>query len=169
MVKVYPEGQVSQYIHTMDVGDILQCKGPYLGEFEYEPNQYTRYGLLAAGTGITPFVGLITTLLQEITVPQVELIFCNKSEKDILMPRELADWTAEHKSFAVHHILSEPECPSELVMRGHINKTQLLGYLPKPGEKMKVLVCGPPGFIKHCIPLLEELGYTEEMYTALQG
>ena len=54
MVKVYPEGQVSQYIHTMDVGDILQCKGPYLGEFEYEPNQYTRYGLLAAGTGVQP-------------------------------------------------------------------------------------------------------------------
>ena len=26
-------------------------------------------------------MGLITTLLQEITVPQVELIFCNKSEK----------------------------------------------------------------------------------------
>ncbi len=58
---------------------------------------------------------------------------------------------------------------------GYITKDMLTSFMPPPGDKHKVLVCGPPGFMKHIsgdkkspadqgelIGLLKELHYAPE-------
>lgn len=40
-------------------------------------------------------------------------------------------------------------------------------HLPAPGTDTQILMCGPPPMIKYaCLPNLEKLEYTKEMYVA---
>ena len=40
-------------------------------------------------------------------------------------------------------------------------------HLPPPGPDTQILMCGPPPMIKYaCLPNLQKLGYTEDMYVA---
>ena len=50
---------------------------------------------------------------------------------------------------------------------GFINDTMIDGHLPKASSETQILMCGPPPMIQFaCIPNLEKLGFTSEMYFA---
>lgn len=73
VIKKYPKGVMSKYVHEMKPGDTIQIKGPskYLNfmkiflityllisvpKYPYEANKFQNIVLLAGGTGITPMV-----------------------------------------------------------------------------------------------------------------
>ena len=48
---------------------------------------------------------------------------------------------------------------------GFISAEMIAEHLPPPGDTTQILMCGPPPMLKYaCLPNLEKLGYTEEMY-----
>lgn len=48
---------------------------------------------------------------------------------------------------------------------GFISAEMISEHLPPPGATTQILMCGPPPMIKFaCLPNLEKLHYTEEMY-----
>ena len=43
----------------------------------------------------------------------------------------------------------------------------LKDHMPPPGADVQILMCGPPPMINFaCVPNLEKLGYTKDMYFA---
>lgn len=51
---------------------------------------------------------------------------------------------------------------------GFINADMIKDNLPPPGPDTQILMCGPPPMINYaCIPNLEKLGYTADMYYAM--
>ena len=53
VIKRYPNGPMSEHLHSMVPGQRLDFKGPIM-KFKYEPNTYDNIVCLAGGTGITP-------------------------------------------------------------------------------------------------------------------
>ena len=50
---------------------------------------------------------------------------------------------------------------------GFISADMIKNHLPPPGDHTQILMCGPPPMIKFaCLPNLEKLGFTPEMYFA---
>lgn len=49
---------MSQYIDHLNVGDLLEVRGPK-GQFSYKPNMTKHMCMLAGGTGITPMLQVI--------------------------------------------------------------------------------------------------------------
>ena len=48
---------------------------------------------------------------------------------------------------------------------GFINDVMLKEHMPPPGPDTQILMCGPPPMINYaCVPNLEKLGYTPDMY-----
>ena len=48
---------------------------------------------------------------------------------------------------------------------GFINDAMLKEHMPPPGPDTQILMCGPPPMINYaCVPNLEKLGYTPDMY-----
>ena len=48
---------------------------------------------------------------------------------------------------------------------GFISAEMISEHLPPPGTSTQILMCGPPPMIKFaCLPNLEKLHYTEDMY-----
>jgi cytochrome-b5 reductase len=48
---------------------------------------------------------------------------------------------------------------------GFVNEDMIRDHLPAAGDETRILMCGPPPMIKYaCLPNLEKLGFTPDMY-----
>lgn len=48
---------------------------------------------------------------------------------------------------------------------GFVNADMIRDHLPAAGDETQILMCGPPPMIKYaCLPNLEKLGFTSDMY-----
>ncbi|XP_068343020.1 NADH-cytochrome b5 reductase 1-like [Pyrus communis] len=63
LIKVYPEGKMSQHFASLKPGDIVEMKGP-IEKLRYTPNMKKHIGMIAGGTGITPMLQVIEAILK---------------------------------------------------------------------------------------------------------
>uniref|UniRef100_A0A1B6GQD8 Uncharacterized protein n=1 Tax=Cuerna arida TaxID=1464854 RepID=A0A1B6GQD8_9HEMI len=172
LVKGYPSGTLSSWLTSQPVGTRLHLSLP-MGSFNLQPlASITHLVLLAAGTGFTPMIPLITWALRS-TRSKVQLIFFNKSEKDVIWQEQLDKLMTDNSRFSVEHILSEPSSQWS-GKTGHINLSLLQSYLPVSSVDIPntyyVCVCGPTSFTQlteRC--LKEDLGYTTNNYYCFLG
>jgi len=149
LIKIYPDGQMTQYIDTLKVGDKLEVKGP-LPKLAYTANTKKEIGLIAGGTGLTPMLQIIEEVLNNPNdKTKITLLFANTTEKDILLKEKLDKLAADHKNFRVYYIVDKPSS-SWKGFSGYVNKDVLSKVLPSPklGKETLIYVCGPPGFYK---------------------
>lgn len=109
VIKVYPQGKMSQAMEALNIGDSLLFKGPK-GRYQHTPRAKRAIGMLAGGTGITPMYQLAQEILRDNNDPSVlALIYANVTADDILLKGELdhmaATWPAR---FSVHYVLNTP-------------------------------------------------------------
>ena len=177
----FPEGgKMSQYLDTLKIGDTVDVRGPlgkviYLGrgDVQYkekstpEIRHATDIGLIAGGTGITPMLQIIKAILKNPKdTTKVSLLFANQTEKDILLREELDALVSEHKNFSLWYALDKGS-EGWAYSVGFVNDEMISGHLPPPSPTTQILMCGPPPMIKlACIPNLEKLGYSPQMYVA---
>lgn len=175
-IKGYPFGAVSQRLTKLNVGDVLSISGPY-GNFELNKLKNVRIlNLIAAGTGITPMLGLLKFMLIR-TNPrceQVSLLFFNKKEDDILFRNYLEKIVREDSRFTATHVLSEAS-PSWSGRIGRVSSLHLSDVLGK-GLECKPdcytnfsCVCGPTEFTQLTLELLMKLGVTDDCLHAFMG
>ncbi|CAN9514186.1 unnamed protein product [Ophioblennius macclurei] len=170
MIKVYPDGALTPHLSSLHVGDHLSVSGPE-GTFSLRPlRDVTDLYLLAAGTGLTPMTRLISLFLQDSqTVRKTKLLFFNRQEDDILWRCQLDQLAADHESFQVEHVLSEPS-ESWSGRKGRVDESMLRDFLVRPdGARSFVCVCGPDAFTQLTVGLLQQLGFGEEEVHAFQG
>ncbi|CBQ68060.1 related to cytochrome-b5 reductase [Sporisorium reilianum SRZ2] len=159
VVKSYEQGNVSKYIGAMKIGDLLSVKGPK-GQMRYAPGLSRHLGMIAGGTGLTPCLQIIRAALKNpADKTQIDFIYANVKEADILLKDELDQLAIKHKDqFRVHYFLNEaPEGWKGGV--GFVTKEAIQQNLPKPADDIKILMCGPPPMTKAMTKHLEELGY----------
>ncbi|XP_068653215.1 NADH-cytochrome b5 reductase-like protein [Aristolochia californica] len=175
LIKVYPEGKMSQHFASLKPGDMVEVKGP-IEKLRYSPNMKKHIGMIAGGTGITPMLQVIEAILKNPDDnTQVSLLYANVSPGDILLKEKLDVLAAKHPNFKVHYTVDNPS-KNWKGGAGYISKDMALKGLPGPSEDTLILVCGPPGMMKHIsgdkakdrsqgelLGILKELGYTEEM------
>ena len=102
-------------------GDEIEVSTPN-GRFIYNPNtsSETIFGI-AAGSGITPVMGIAKTVLKETTNSKFVLLFGNKSEQDTIFKNELTTLTNEFSDrFSVQHVFSQEQ--KEYALSGRINE-----------------------------------------------
>ncbi|ODV89665.1 hypothetical protein CANCADRAFT_4288 [Tortispora caseinolytica NRRL Y-17796] len=175
LIKMYPQGNASVYMHNMKVGDKIDMLGP-VSKYPLKPNQHDHLVLLGGGTGITPLYQLIRGVLSNpLDKTRLTLLYGNVQETDILLKEELDKLQAEHPlQFKIVYTLDHPG-PEWKGRVGFIDR-DLLEQVTHPSEpNVKIFVCGPPGFYKamsgepesaldqgELTGLLKELGYTKD-------
>ncbi|KAK6394260.1 hypothetical protein LTR95_019578, partial [Oleoguttula sp. CCFEE 5521] len=94
LVKKYPSGRASGYLHSLNPGDKLTVRGPLPG-YAYKPSltQDRSVVLIAGGAGITPIYGLARAILTENAGDRtkVQLLWGVNGSRDIVLQNELED------------------------------------------------------------------------------
>merc|ERR1712086_624678 len=101
VVKNYPDGNVSTYLHSRQVGDLIKLKGCFT-KTKLVPNKHKEIGMIAGGSGITPMLQVIEELLEapEDTT-KMTLLFCNQTPDDIVLAERFDELAAKSPRFKV--------------------------------------------------------------------
>ena len=158
LIKVYPNGNVSRYIDQLQIGESIEVKGPK-GFFTYTPNMVSSLSMIAGGTGITPMYQIIKAICNNPgDKTEVNLLYANVSEEDILLRKELDELSKEHSNIHVYHVLNKPP-EGWSAGTGFIDKDLMAKKLPGPSDDSKLLLCGPPPMVSALKKAAVELGF----------
>lgn len=176
LVKVYPNGPMSEHLHSMKPGQTLDIKGP-IPKYPWSSNKHSHITLIAGGTGITPMYQLTRAIFNNPDdKTKVSLVYGNVGESDILLREEFERLEKEYPDrFRAFYTLDNPT-ESWKHGKGFISKEVLQEFLPdSKQENIKIFVCGPPGLYKAISGpkvsptdqgdlngVLKELGYTKD-------
>ncbi|KHJ86050.1 oxidoreductase NAD-binding domain protein, partial [Oesophagostomum dentatum] len=168
-IKIYPQGICTPSLDQLQIGDTIEISEP-VGTVDISlwTDPSTELFMLAAGTGLTPMINVLDYRLkkmsdQGLTLCSTTLLLFNKTEKDIIdddwMPVKWSD-----SRIRIEHILSEPS-DSWTGKIGRINADML----PLPNDNLRVLLCGPDGFVESAVKLLHAAGHKSENIHIFQG
>lgn len=175
LIKVYPEGKMSQHFASLKPGDVVEVKGP-IEKLRYTPNMKKHIGMIAGGTGITPMLQVIEAILKNPDdKTQISLLYANVSPDDILLKQKLDILATSHPNLKIFYTVDNPT-KNWRGGAGYISKDMVVKGLPAPSDDTLILVCGPPGMMKQISGekakdwtqgevsgILKEAGYTEQM------
>ena len=148
------EGHLSPYLFRMQPGDTIEMQGP-LGAFGFrEPTNDSI--LVATGTGIAPFRGMLRSKLLTDVTHEFTLIFGVRFEYGILYRLEFQELTRKHPNFRFWPTLNRPEA-AWTGRRGRV-ASHLIEAI---GERrdIDVYVCGLKAMVDDVRKLLKEKGF----------
>jgi ring-1,2-phenylacetyl-CoA epoxidase subunit PaaE len=113
VVKLVGDGLFSAYLHaTVTPGVALEAMPP-CGQFviDFEPGRAREHLAIAAGSGITPIISMVRTILLVEPESSVTLLYGNRSSSSVIFRQALADLKDRYLSrLTVLHVLSrEPQ------------------------------------------------------------
>lgn len=168
-VKRVSGGVVSNHlIDHVNEGDEIEVMTPE-GKFVVEPgHQNIRdHYFFAGGSGITPIMSMISTILEAEPMSTCYLLYASRDEENIIFKKKLDDLILRYDDqLYVSYILSQPyqpkagglkglfgkkAAPSWRGMKGRINSDILTKYLedhPSKSRKNTYYLCGPGGMIE---------------------
>lgn len=159
LIRVYPKGQMGNYLKNLEIGDVAEIRGPK-GAMKYRRGMSKHIGMIGGGTGITPLFQLIRSICEDKNDDtKISLIYGNRSESDIMLRDKLDQYAkVAGDKFKLHYVLDQPP-PDWKGGKGHVTKELLEERMPKPADDTKVLLCGPPGMVNAMKKNLVELGF----------
>lgn len=115
-VKRLPGGMFSQKVlETLHAGDELEVMTP-MGRFGAALAGLRRPAFVAAGSGITPVLSMVSTALADPDVEEVSLLDCNRTQRDVMFLDDLADLKDRHPGrLQLVHVLTREPQESELL------------------------------------------------------
>lgn len=146
---------------SIKVGDEIDVMTPQ-GRFgvALDPDAARTYMAIAAGSGITPLMSMLRTILTHEKKSRVVLIYGNRTTQSIIFREALEDLKDRFLSrLTIHHVLSRE--PQEIaLLDGRIDADKiaaLLRTLPD-GAIDHAFLCGPGGLIESGKAALTQVG-----------
>lgn len=162
-VKAVVGGVVSNYItDKVKVGDEIDVMPP-LGNFTIDLNENNdkTYFLIGAGSGVTPLISIIRTILEIEKNSKVYFVYVNRSEDSIIFYQKLIEIKNKFfDRFTLNHVLTQPT-PNWPGNKGRLDKNRIIELINKfiPNEKLisEYFLCGPSGLMQESLAALQTL------------
>ncbi|WP_342720920.1 1,2-phenylacetyl-CoA epoxidase subunit PaaE [Acidovorax sp. FHTAMBA] len=141
-------GVFSNWIHTrLKVGDTLQVMAPQ-GRFfvPLQPAAHRHYLGIAGGSGITPILSIMKTVLAREPASRFMLIYGNRTLQSTMFKEEIEDLKNRYLTrLVLHHVFSAEQTDAPLNM-GFVNREKLAEFLKAliPAQRIdEAFICGP--------------------------
>lgn len=164
-VKAVKNGAFSQFANTkLKAGDVLEVGKPE-GKFTFDPqaDRQKNYVAFVAGSGITPVMSILKSVLKNEPKSSFVLVYGNKSPEETIFYQELHDLQLKYVGrFFVHYVFSQAK--TENALFGRIDKSAVnfvLNNKHKELEFDKFYLCGPEEMINTVSGVLKEKNIKE--------
>jgi ring-1,2-phenylacetyl-CoA epoxidase subunit PaaE len=161
-VKRVENGLMSNWLpDNLKAGQTVRIMEP-MGQFttEYNAKQKRHLVLFAGGSGITPMMAILKSILHQEPESMVSLIYCNRDIDSIIFKNALDELeTKDEGRLQVIHILDNAPMNWQGYsgLLNHDMLTRLFERMPDWGiDKTTYLMCGPEGMMKNVESLLAE-------------
>ena len=172
-VKEYQEfsikkcGKLTDYLHSLNVGDEITVRGPYGNHFPVETELKGQNLLfIAGGIGLAPLRSVINYVLHNREkYGTVDILYGSRSADDLVQLKEIQEVWQKAPGVNVYLTIDREQEGWD----GHVGFVP--SYLKEIGfsTDKTALLCGPPIMIKFVLAGLKEMGFSEEqVYTTLE-
>lgn len=174
-VKAVKDGLFSQFANNkLKAGDVLEVGKPE-GKFIFEPevSRQKNYVAFVSGSGITPVLSIIKSVLKSEPKSSFVLVYGNKSPEETIFHQELHDLHLQYVSrLFVHYVYSQARVENALF--GRIDKSVVNYVLTDKHAALefeKFYLCGPEAMIDTVSTVLKEKNVKDsaikfELFTA---
>ncbi len=161
-VKRVASGKVSNYLNdTLKPGDtlrVMEPKGTFITPMHVDNQRHVV--MFGGGSGITPLISLIKSLLHSEPHSRISLIYANRREDTIIFKDQLEALQKQYPGhFHVLHVLEEPSeglaCTSGIVTADRV--PELLNQLPYQEPQTEYFLCGPQGMMDQVMQSLRTM------------
>ena len=166
-VKKVQDGAFSTYANrVLKEGDVLEVMPP-MGHFftPLSKNEQKHYVFFAAGSGITPVISNIKTILKNEPLSICTLIYGNRHVSSIIFKEEIEALKNQNLGrFQVFNVLSRERHESELLF-GRLDKTKINRFFDKIPNLIhadEFFSCGPLDMTEAVKDVLSERGISEK-------
>ncbi len=167
-VKRVKGGLVSNYLNQeIKVGSVVECMKPE-GRFtpKLDPEKNRSYYLFAGGSGITPMMSILKTIMEEEPLSTVHLLYANRNEDSIIFENQLTKLKTHYGDQLIfEHVLSQPKKEKQGGLGGFFKKAKMnwtgkvgrinnamvqefLNNYPQRGSDSVFYLCGPEGMME---------------------
>lgn len=166
-VKRIPDGRFSNFANTiLKVGDEIEVMTP-LGTFttDFDKDTAKDYLFFAGGSGITPVMALVKTILHTAPNSKIYLVYGNRGYEHIIFREEIDKLLQEYaERFEVLHVFSD-EKNGNALQEGLLNEAKIKELNTAIFQNRKideVFVCGPQPMILAVRDVFEAEGLSKE-------
>ena len=157
-----PQGAMSDWLcREARPGAVLEINGVFgdmtLAQIQPEPEDYMV--LLAAGSGITPFISLIRARLTQSPAAKVTLLYWERSPEYFCFNAELDALTRQYPNLVLHRLTTQSPMDGKSVS-GRVDAEQLNDLLgsevvDKHAQPL-AFICGGAGFVQSARALMAD-------------
>ncbi len=160
-------GQLTDWLHDMEVGQMVTLRGPYGNHFPVESDLKGKDLLfIAGGIGLAPLRSVINYVRHHRkNYGSVDIVYGARSMADLVYLDEIQNEWAGKDGVTVHLTIDR----EEPAWKGHV------GFVPNYVKELAfpptktVLVCGPPIMIKFVLKALGEMHFDKkQVYTTME-
>jgi len=161
-IKKVKEGKGSIYLNEkVKAGDQMEVMTP-MGNFHtpvFSTNK-KRYVLFAGGSGITPMMSIVKTILREEPSSSLHLFYGNRDETSTIFKKTLDELAASSAGrFTLTHILEHPATSLDELYKGMLTKEKVTALIGKQNGlgADEYFICGPGPMMENVKQALKDL------------
>ncbi|MBL0328786.1 MAG: 2Fe-2S iron-sulfur cluster binding domain-containing protein [Bacteroidetes bacterium] len=166
-VKKVKDGRVSTFINdTIKVGDVVEVMLP-MGNFFTEMNAANKknYILFGGGSGITPMLSILKTVLKSEPNSRITLFYGNNDESSIIFKKQIEQLAVSNSDrLNVVHVLNTPPTGHPEKLKGMMTKEKNIelvkDYVDVAADN-EYFICGPGPMMENVVNALKELKINE--------
>lgn len=176
-IKAVKNGLFSKFANeNLSVGDLLEVGLPE-GKFTFEPNveKQKNYVAMVAGSGITPVMSILQSVLENEPKSSFVLLYGNKTPEETIFHQQLHNLQNKYVGrLFVHYAFSQTKVEEQLF--GRIEKSNInfiFDNKHKEKDFDKFYLCGPEAMINLATTVLKEHNVADknikfELFTATE-
>jgi ring-1,2-phenylacetyl-CoA epoxidase subunit PaaE len=164
-VKAVKNGVFSQFANSkLKAGDVLEVGTPE-GKFTFTPDadRQKNYAAFVSGSGITPVLSILKSVLKSEPKSTFVLVYGNKTPEDTIFHQQLHDLHLQYVGrFFIHSVYSQAKVEEALF--GRIEKATVNFILNNKHKELtfdKFYLCGPEDMINTVSAVLKEKNVKE--------
>lgn len=148
------QGKGSTYLNEQaKIGDQMEVMTP-MGTFHcpLAAENERNFILFAGGSGITPMLSIIKTVLKQEPKSKLKLFYANQNESAIIFHKELAELANSHANLTIYHILDQAANNTPALLQGIMTKEKVAALIENYiglNEANEFFICGPGPMMKN--------------------
>lgn len=169
-IKKVKDGRVSGFMNDqLKVGDSMEVMVP-MGNFytEMNPSNKKNYVLFAGGSGITPMLSILKTVLIKEPQSTLTLFYGNNDESSVMFKKQIDSLATQNGDrLKVYHVLNSASLFYPRLLKGLMTKDKCIDLIKTHVNKNtdnEYFVCGPGPMMDNVVAASKELKVSEDKF-----